>query len=124
MQLDENSKVWSWDKRNLTCRIRVESGNPARDELKIAGDELRANFAKLAGIDIKDLLADMKSNKKHKDRQKMTLIDENDKIFKDVLSRSHVFGAAEQTLQKMEKHQQTQKTTIGNNLHVTVQSRI
>ena len=50
MDLD---RLWQWDKRKLACRIRQETGNPA-------ADDLRERLAELAGVNLKDLLDEMK----------------------------------------------------------------
>jgi hypothetical protein len=49
--------LWEWDYKKLACRVRVETGNPA-------GDDLRERIAELARVDLKELLSDMKTTKK------------------------------------------------------------
>lgn len=89
MQLDE---LWQWEKRKLACRIRPETGNPA-------GDDLRERLAELAGVDLKEILSEMKATKKKKeDKDKVALDFDGDKKFKEVLNRSHVLGASQQAL--------------------------
>ena len=46
-------KLWSWDKRKIPCSVREETLNPAFDDL-------REKLAELAGVNLKDLLDDMK----------------------------------------------------------------
>ena len=53
MQLD---KKWFWKNRVLDCRVRVESGNPA-------GDDLRERLAALTGVPLADILAQMNKRK-------------------------------------------------------------
>ena len=57
MELD---KLWNWQKKKLACRIRPENGNPA-------GDSLREMFVELAGVDLNELLNEMKQTKKKKE---------------------------------------------------------
>ena len=97
MDLD---RLWQWDKRKLACRIRQETGNPA-------ADDLRERLAELAGVNLKDLLDEMKKTKatklKKKDVGAATGDDyENDKKLKEVLNRSHILGATQQALDKID----------------------
>lgn len=97
MDLD---RLWQWDKRKLACRIRQETGNPA-------ADDLRERLAELAGVNLKDLLEEMRKTKtvkmKKKDLGVSTSDDyENDKKLKEVLNRSHVLGATQQALDKID----------------------
>ena len=97
MDLD---RLWQWDKRKLACRIRQETGNPA-------ADDLRERLAELAGVNLKDLLEEMRKTKtvkmKKKDQGVSTSDDyENDKKLKEVLNRSHVLGATQQALDKID----------------------
>lgn len=97
MDLD---RLWQWDKRKLACRIRQETGNPA-------ADDLRERLAELAGVNLKDLLDEMKKTKtsklKKKDVSAVATDDyENDKKLKEVLNRSHILGATQQALDKID----------------------
>ena len=106
MDLD---KLWQWNSRKLACRIRVETGNPA-------GDELRERFAELAGVDFRELLSDMKNNKKKKEIvNKLNVEPEGDKVFKEMLNRSHVLGAAQLSLQKMKESDEVHASIIAKN---------
>jgi hypothetical protein len=101
MDLD---RLWQWDKRKLACRIRHETGNPA-------ADDLRERLAELAGVNLKDLLDEMRKTKsiklKKKDIGASTSDDyENDKKLKEVLNRSHVLGATQQALDKIDNLEQ------------------
>jgi hypothetical protein len=101
MDLD---RLWQWDKRKLACRIRHETGNPA-------ADDLRERLAELAGVNLKDLLDEMRKTKsiklKKKDLGASTSDDyENDKKLKEVLNRSHVLGATQQALDKIDNLEQ------------------
>jgi hypothetical protein len=108
MDLD---RLWSWDSRKLACRVRVENGNPQCDEL-------RERFSELAGIDYRELINDMKNSKKKKDILKLSGEGDGDKTFKDLLNRSHILGAASQSLVKLKEHQDSQKVTIAKkNIH-------
>ena len=95
MQLD---KKWFWKNRVLDCRVRVESGNPA-------GDDLRERLAALTGVPLADILAQMKKDKQEAEKKaKGTITDyEKEKKFKEVLKRTHVAGAASLSLEKMTK---------------------
>lgn len=97
MDLD---KLWQWDKRKLACRIRQETGNPA-------ADDLRERLAELAGVNLKDLLDEMKKSKtaklKKKDLGGTNTDDfESDKKLREVLNRSHILGATQQALEKID----------------------
>lgn len=93
MELDKN---WQWEKRKLACRIRPESCNPA-------ADDLRERFAELAGVDLKEILSEMKTTRKKKEQTDKVSFDyEGDKKFKEVLNRAHILGASQQALQKMQ----------------------
>lgn len=97
MDLD---RLWQWDKRKLACRIRQETGNPA-------ADDLRERLAELAGVNLKDLLDEMKKTKSVKMKKKevgaASAEDyETDKKLKEVLHRSHIFGATQQALDKID----------------------
>ena len=82
MELD---KKWHWRQRKLECRVRPETGNPS-------GDDLRDRLAALAGVNLQDLLAQMKKEKQEKEKiNKGVFIDyEADKKQKEVLRRSHL----------------------------------
>lgn len=91
------NNLWQWDKRKLACRIRPETGNPA-------GDDLRERFAELVGVDLKDILNEMKATKKKKEEKDKVATDfEADKKFKEVLNRSHILGASQYALTEMKK---------------------
>jgi hypothetical protein len=101
MDLD---RLWQWDKRKLACRVRQESGNPA-------ADDIRERLAELAGVNLKDLLDDMKKAKTNKIRKKdlsqsTTENHENEKKLKEVINRSHVLGATQQALDKIDTIEQ------------------
>ena len=94
MDLD---KLWQWERRKLPCHVRQESGNPS-------GDDLRERFAELAGVNLQDLLADMKTDRKKKESQtseKVYFDHEGDKRFKDMNSRAHVIGASSIAISKL-----------------------
>lgn len=92
MNLD---RLWQWERKKLPCRIRHESGNPA-------GDELRERFAELAGVNLQELLNEMKNEKKRKEAKNKTIIDhDSEKRYKDMLFRSHVLGASQLAIVKV-----------------------
>lgn len=92
MNLD---RLWQWERKKLPCRIRHESGNPA-------GDELRERFAELAGVNLQELLNEMKNDKKRKELKNKIVFDhEGDKRYKDMLFRSHVIGASQLAITKV-----------------------
>ena len=95
MQLD---KKWFWKNRVLDCRVRVETGNPA-------GDDLRERLAALTGVPLVEILAQMKKDKQEAEKKaKGAITDyEKEKKFKEVLKRTHVAGAASLSLEKMSK---------------------
>eukprot|EP01035_Chromulina_nebulosa_P020117 gene20117-26123_t len=96
MQLDEQ---WNWKSRKLACRVMQESGNPA-------GDELRERFAELVGLDLNNILNDMKNNRKRKEtlnKSAALLETEEDRTFKSLLNRSHILGAAKISLDELKK---------------------
>lgn len=57
MNLD---KVWDWGQKKLNCRMLPESHNPAADALR---DDLHKKLAELAGVNLQDLLAEMKKRR-------------------------------------------------------------
>lgn len=103
MELD---KQWNWQKKKLACRIRPENGNPS-------GDSLREMFVELAGVDLNELLNEMKTSKKKKEMvNKVTMDYEGDKTFKDVLFRSRILGATKLALDKMEEYDKIKASTV------------
>ncbi len=103
MELD---RQWNWQKKKLACRIRPENGNPA-------GDNLREMFAELAGVDLNELLNEMKQAKKKREAtDKVTTDFEAEKKFKEVLSRSRILGASSQALGRMEEYDKIKATTV------------
>ena len=111
MDLD---RLWQWDKRKLACRVRQESGNPA-------ADDIRERLAELAGVNLKDLLDDVKKTKtsrtKKKDLSQSTSDKyETDKKLKEVINRSHVLGATQQALDKIDTIEQKARgySTLAN----------
>ena len=86
-------KKWHWRQRKLECRVRPETGNPS-------GDDLRDRLAALAGVNLQDILSEMKREKTEKETiNKGVFIDyEADKKQKEVLRRSHVVGASKYAL--------------------------
>jgi hypothetical protein len=105
MELD---KLWNWQRKKLACRIRQENGNPA-------GDGLREMFAELAGVDLNELLSEMKTTKKKKEITNKVLVDhEGDKNFKEVLSRSRVLGATKLALDTMEEIDNQKANSVTN----------
>ena len=113
MELD---KLWQWAPKKLPCRIRHESGNPA-------GDELRERFAELGGVDLKELLNDMKNDKKKKEAKNKTHVDHSaDKRFNDMLHRNHVLGASTAAISRVneleKKSSASMKNTKKRFLHV------
>ncbi|KAJ1422636.1 armadillo-type protein [Ochromonadaceae sp. CCMP2298] len=94
MKLDTN---WNWQKKKLGCRIRPENANPSKDAL-------REVFAELAGVDLNEILGEMRNDKKKKEAANKVLIDhEGEKTFKEVLSRSRVLGATKLALEELDK---------------------
>jgi len=85
MELDQK---WKWGKRQLKCRVRPETGNPA-------GDDLRERLAELAGTDLNALLGEMKLQKKKREEKDRGVSVDYDAVkkFRDVLGRSHILGA-------------------------------
>lgn len=103
MELD---RLWNWQKKKLACRIRPENGNPA-------GDSLREMFAELAGVDLNELLNEMKQAKKKKEQTDKVSVDfEAEKTFKDVLGRSRILGATKLALEKMEEADKIKNETL------------
>ncbi len=95
-------KKWHWRQRKLECRVRPETGNPQ-------GDDLRERLASLAGVNLADIMDEMKKDKKQKETiNKGVYINyEDDRKMKEVLKRSHVIGASKYALTsllKAEKH--------------------
>ena len=92
MDLD---KLWQWERRKLPCHVRHESGNPS-------GDDLRERFAELAGVNLQDLLADMKTDRRKKEAKSKVYFDhEGDKRFKEMNARAHVLGASNIAIGKL-----------------------
>ena len=105
MQLDTN---WNWQKKKLGCRIRPENANPAKDAL-------REVFAELAGVDLNEILNEMRTEKKKKEVTNKVLIDhEGEKTFKEVLSRSRVLGATKLALDELDKYDQSKSNITQN----------
>eukprot|EP01035_Chromulina_nebulosa_P041422 gene41422-56037_t len=103
MELD---KLWNWQKKKLACRIRPENGNPA-------GDSLREMFVELAGVDLNELLNEMKQTKKKKEQANKVLIDhEGNKVFNEVLYRSRVLGATRLALDEMQKYDEEKSASL------------
>lgn len=103
MDLD---KLWNWQKKKLACRIRPENGNPS-------ADNLREMFAEMAGVDLNELLTEMKQAKKKREiTNKVSTDFEAEKNFKEVLSRSRVLGATKQALEKMDEYDKLKSTTV------------
>jgi hypothetical protein len=89
--------LWEWDYKKLGCRIRVETGNPA-------GDDLRERIAELAKVDLKELLSDMKTNKKKQESANKSFVDYSaDKKYKEFITRSQIIGASQIALTELEK---------------------
>mmetsp|Transcript_1033 Transcript_1033/g.1708 ORF Transcript_1033/g.1708 Transcript_1033/m.1708 type:complete len:1654 (-) Transcript_1033:97-5058(-) len=105
MQLDTN---WNWQKKKLGCRIRPENANPSKDAL-------REVFAELAGVDLNEILTEMKTEKKKKEAANKVLIDhEGEKTFKEVLSRSRVLGATKLALDELDKVEEAKANITQN----------
>jgi hypothetical protein len=103
MELD---RLWNWQKKKLACRIRPENGNPA-------GDSLREMFAELAGVDLNELLNEMKQSKKKKEAADKVAVDhDSEKTFKEVLSRSRILGATKMALEKMEEIDKVKSSSV------------
>jgi len=103
MDLD---KVWNWKKKKLACRIRPENGNPA-------GDSLREMFTELAGVDLNELLSEMKTTKRRKELQNKVHIDhDGDKTYKEVLYRSRVLGASSNAIGEMAKYDEEKAASV------------
>jgi hypothetical protein len=94
------NSLWQWERKKLPCRIRAESGNPG-------GDDLREQLAELAGVNLQDLLLDMKNEKKKREaaKGKGTHDFVADKNFKEVLTRQHIIGGAQIALNKISETQ-------------------
>lgn len=105
MDLD---KLWQWERRKLPCQVRQESGNPS-------GDDLRERFAELAGVNLQDLLADMKADRKKKEtKSKVNFDHEGSKRFKDMNARSHVLGASSIAMAKLSEHEKRDLSSMRN----------
>lgn len=105
MELD---KAWSWKSKKLACRIRPETirGNPA-------GDDLRERFAELGGVDLRELLGEMKTMKKKREQANKLAVDhDEDKIFNNILNRSHVLNATEQAITKMRAYDEVHEASF------------
>ena len=96
-------KIWSWDKKKITCPIQNQTGNPA-------ADDLRERLVELVGGNLVELLAEMK---KRKVGQAKTVNGEpqvpnpdyeTDKKYREILNRKHVLGATEQALEKVDEY--------------------
>eukprot|EP00602_Paraphysomonas_sp_CaronLab_P010685 CAMPEP_0185036964 /NCGR_PEP_ID=MMETSP1103-20130426/30746_1 /TAXON_ID=36769 /ORGANISM="Paraphysomonas bandaiensis, Strain Caron Lab Isolate" /LENGTH=1556 /DNA_ID=CAMNT_0027574739 /DNA_START=14 /DNA_END=4684 /DNA_ORIENTATION=- len=105
MELDS---LWQWERKKLPCKIRHESGNPA-------GDELRERFAELAGVNLQELLNDMKSDKKRRETKNKVSYDHvGDKRYKDMLFRSHVLGASSIAISKVNESEKKTSSSMRN----------
>mmetsp|Transcript_140 Transcript_140/g.244 ORF Transcript_140/g.244 Transcript_140/m.244 type:complete len:1557 (-) Transcript_140:144-4814(-) len=105
MELD---KLWQWERKKLPCKIRHESGNPA-------GDELRERFAELAGVNLQELLNDMKADKKRRENKNKAGFDHaGDKRYKDMLFRSHVIGASSIAISKVNESEKKTSSSMRN----------
>eukprot|EP00981_Chlorochromonas_danica_P001531 scaffold334_cov173-Ochromonas_danica.AAC.7 len=104
MELD---KLWEWGQRKLACRLRTENGNPA-------AESLRETFVELAGVDLNELLNEMKQQKKRKEmtNKVSTTNIESEKTYKDILGRSRIVGAARLALEQMEEENHAKSMTI------------
>ena len=104
---------WEWKGRKLACRVRVETGNPG-------GDDLRARFVELAGMEleemnkISDTLDSLKNTKRKKEIEKKGVhIDHKaDKKFNEVLSRKHILGATQLAITTIEEEEFKAATTV------------
>ena len=76
--------------------MRVETGNPA-------GDDLRERLAALTGIPLVEILSQMKKDKQETEKKSKGIRTdhEKEKKFKEVLKRTHVAGAASLSLVNM-----------------------
>ena len=119
------SKLWKWDKKKINCDVKQESGNPAFDDL-------RERLAELAGVNLKDLLDEMKRTQVAHARSKrggttgklkpLTETTEDDmeesvtppsdydstKKYKDILHRSHIVDATHTIV-----HNYDERNTLG-----------
>src|SRR3546814_69322 len=86
-------ELWEWNKRKLQCRVKVESGNPL-------ADDIRERLAELAGVNLHELLKDMKTQKKKQSKASDTL--PNDPVEKAVTNRTFLLGAAELSLRSID----------------------
>ena len=110
MNLEEK---WEWRGRKLACRVRVETGNPA-------GDDLRARFVELAGKDLEemgkifDTLDSLKNTKRKQEVEKKGVhIDHKaDKKFNEILQRKHILGATQLAMDKIDEKELAQATTV------------
>jgi hypothetical protein len=105
MNLDN---LWHWTPKPLNCRLRAETGNPA-------GDDLRERFAELAKADFREILNEMKVNKRKTEADPLTMPNpEKEKNFKELLERSHILGATQIALTEMEKFEQSHKHKLAD----------
>ena len=114
------SKLWKWDKKKINCDVKQESGNPAFDDL-------RERLAELAGVNLKDLLDEMKRTQVAHARSKrggtgrlkpLTEATEDDmeesitppsdydstKKYKEILHRSHIVDATHTVVNNYDEH--------------------
>ena len=112
------SKLWKWDKKKINCDVKQESGNPAFDDL-------RERLAELAGVNLKDLLDEMKRTQVVHARSKrggklkpLTETTEDDmeesitppsdydstKKYKEILHRSHIVDATHTIVHNYDEH--------------------
>jgi len=58
------NNLWDWNRKKLSCRVRVETGNPS-------GDELRRRVAELGKIDLSEIWDKMHTTKEGEGTKKV-----------------------------------------------------
>jgi hypothetical protein len=88
MNLDDK---WDWNDKKLPCKVRIESGNPAADDLR---DRLREMGMRLALENLKnDEITTTASKKSDALRKKTIRLDSDDAIATTLSSSNYVSGA-------------------------------
>jgi len=77
---------WDWDDRKLPCKVRIETGNPAADDLR---DRLREIAQRLALETLKSDEIATATSKKSDAKRKKTIRLDNDEAIATTLSSSN-----------------------------------